>query len=173
METIEYRDVIDKRDWARGPWDDEPDKVQWRDEDTGMTCLIVRGPRGALCGYVGVPVGHPWHGKEDDDCGLYQPKPEGYEEDWYPDVHGGLTYAASCGHGSNPAKGICHVPGPGEPDVIWWLGFDCAHAGDLTNMAHPAHIRERWPDRDDQYRDISYVRGEVRKLAAQAKAVSA
>lgn len=56
MERIEYRGVVDKSGWARGVWDSEPDKIQWQDAETGLPCLIVRGPVGALCGYVGVVI---------------------------------------------------------------------------------------------------------------------
>ena len=41
METKEYR-FVDKSDWDRGPWDDEPDKVQWQDVATGLPCIAVR-----------------------------------------------------------------------------------------------------------------------------------
>ena len=54
---IEYR-FTDKSGWEQGAWQDEPDKVQWIDEETGLDCLIVRNPGGALCGYVGVAEGH-------------------------------------------------------------------------------------------------------------------
>ncbi len=170
METIEYH-TIDKSDWERGPWDNEPDKKQWQDAETGLPCLIVRNGSGALCGYVGVPVGHPWHGLDYDSCGKYLPKPDGYDPDWYPDVHGGLTFAAGCGHGDDPSKGICHIPGAGEPDDVWWLGFDCAHAGDKTNMAYPLSHRERWPDRGGVYRDQAYVERECASLAKQALSI--
>jgi hypothetical protein len=50
-------------------WDNEPDRVEF--ESLGLPCLIVRNPFGALCGYVGVPEGHPWYYKDreqiDDD----------------------------------------------------------------------------------------------------------
>lgn len=52
-------------------WDNEPDRKHWIDADTGLDCLIVRnglGGKGALCGYVGVPKGHPWYGKDYSDC---------------------------------------------------------------------------------------------------------
>ena len=54
--------TMDKASWGPGPWQDEPDKEQFADEVTGYACLIKRNPAGALCGYVGVPEGHPWHG---------------------------------------------------------------------------------------------------------------
>ena len=171
MDTIEYR-TIDKSAWERGPWDDEPDKKQWRDPSTGLACLIVRGPLGALCGYVGVPSGHPWHGKDYDDCGTYMPKPEGYEDDWYPRVHGGLTFAKGCGHSSDPAYGICHIPGADQPDDAWWLGFDCAHCDDYTSMTHTDAYRAQWPSRGQIYRDQAYVEREVAQLAWQAAHVA-
>lgn len=165
METIEYRNVINKTTWPRGPWDREPDKKQWRDETTGLPCLIVRGPSGALCGYVGVPSGHPWHGQDTDSVGTYMPKPDGHDEAWYPDVHGGLTFSGACQHGDNPAEQICHIPGPGEPDDVWWLGFDCAHYRDFT----PAYGSI---GRDDVYRTLGYVTAQVEKLAGQAQLVT-
>jgi hypothetical protein len=74
MKTIAYR-TIDKSSWPRGAWDDEPDKKQWQDTATGLPCLIVRNGVGALCGYVGVPRWHPWHGRQYGDC--VQPDPCG------------------------------------------------------------------------------------------------
>ncbi|AMN41092.1 hypothetical protein [Rhodoplanes sp. Z2-YC6860] len=97
MERIEYRNVIDKTDWKRGPWNDEPDKIQWQDAETGLACLIVRGPVGALCGYVGVPAGHPFHGLDYGSC------PQSCGGDYCDhrpesslDAHGGITFASGC-----------------------------------------------------------------------------
>ena len=59
MQTIEYK-TVDKSNWERGEWDNEPDKKQWLDEATGLPCLIVRAPvTGSLCGYVGIAPEHP------------------------------------------------------------------------------------------------------------------
>src|SRR5689334_8643487 len=82
-----------------GPWTSEPDKVQWLDDATDLDCLIVRGPMGALCGYVGVPPEHLWHGKGYSQClkagctdeWCYEHSPEARVR-----VHGGLTFADSC-----------------------------------------------------------------------------
>lgn len=76
VETREWR-YEDKASWPSGPWQDEPDKLQWQDEATGLACLVVRGPMGALCGYVGVPESHPWFGKDYSDCLLADAKPHG------------------------------------------------------------------------------------------------
>ena len=144
------RNKINRTGWPAGPWDTEPDRVEWRDEVTKLPCLIIRNHFGGLCGYVGVPPGHLWHGKDCDDVPAK--------------VHGGLTYASKCaGH-------ICHVPLPGEPDNVWWLGFDCVHSDDLVpGMLHYQVHDEQYPLllHDGQYRDMTYVRREVTDLARQ------
>lgn len=165
----------DKTAWGDGPWQAEPDKEQFTDELTGLPCLIKRNGSGALCGYVGVAEGHPWFGQN-----YYWPS--GYDADGNEvalppalqalsdvSVHGGLTYSGFCQPGDQ-AKTICHVPAPGEPDRVWWLGFDCAHGGDLTPAYQhhlPANLR-----RGDVYRDLAYVKAQCAGLAAQAKAAA-
>lgn len=164
--ALEYR-TVDKSGWPRGPWDDEPDKAQWRDQATGLPCLIHRGPSGALCGYVGVAADHPWHGHDYRDDRLFA-----------VEVHGGLTFSDGCQHGDDPSTGICHVPEPGEPDDVWWFGFDCAHFGDMSGMAwrtsdpessflHSIALSDGY-----RYRDVAYVRSECARLAAQIAAAA-
>lgn len=145
MKTIETQlpEFGDKSKWGDGPWVNEPDKKQWQDEETGLPCLIHRNRLGALCGYVGVPAGHPWFEKDFLDI--------------YPEVHGGLTYSGFC------AAHICHVVEDGEDDHVWWLGFDCAHGYDLCPNV-------RLPDDDVVYRTWEYAEEECRKLAKQAAA---
>jgi hypothetical protein len=141
-----------------GPWADEPDKAQWIDSATGLDCLIVRsGSSGALCGYVGVPPEHPWHGLYFDAVDVQ--------------VHGGLTFADRCEEWAEDGRGVCHVPEPGRPADVWWFGFDCAHAFDLA----PAYEHRSPPvfGRDDVYRDFAYVQAEVTQLAAQIATVAA
>ena len=157
METREYHSV-DKGAWPDGPWMKEVDKKQWQDADTGYPCLIVRGPSGALCGYVGVPEGHPYYETGCDNVPV--------------EAHGGLTFSSHCQHGSEDHS-ICHVPAPGEPDNVWWLGFDCAHLGDVTpaydsiRMSVGMHTRRSLFG--ETYKDMAYVEGEVRMLARQLK----
>jgi hypothetical protein len=157
--TIEYT-TIDREGlgWPSGEWDGEPDKLQWTDEATGLPCLAVRHPRlGNWCGYVGVPPEHPLHGRGYEDLDL--------------EVHGGLSFAHACQPHESEADGICHVPGPGEPEHVWWLGFDCAHGGDLS----PGLLRKDldWLDslkvlaEHEIYRPLAYVKGECARLAAQ------
>jgi hypothetical protein len=144
--------IPDRKPDTPGPWQDEPDKVQWIDEASGLDCLIVRNHVGALCGYVGVPPGHTWHGQDYDDVPA--------------DVHGGLTYANRCQE--DQEHGICHIPEPGRPDDVWWLGFDCAHFGDLAPGVD-ANVRKLGlSERGGIYRDLAYVRAQVAYLARQA-----
>ena len=178
MEAIEYRGVIDKADWGEGPWNAEVDKAQWRDEATGYPCLIVRNGwvTGALCGYVGVPKDHPAHGKNYDHYDFSEdPEPNTPIEQVINEVevHGGLTYAAACGHGEDPATGICHIPGKGEPDDVWWFGFDCSHGGDLVPKMRRGVFNPEFAAlfRGDVYRDEAYVREQVAELAKQLKAM--
>lgn len=165
----EKTEKIDKSTWGPGPWQDEPDRIEWRSEH-GFPCLMVRqANHGAWCGYVAVPPGHDWHGRdmadldEDEDGNQYG---DGL------DVHGGVTYSDKC------AGDICHVPQPGEPDDVWWIGFDCVHSGDLTpatpkGFAAPT-IRYPWQriGGGREYRDAEYVRAQCERLAEQAKAAS-
>src|SRR5437868_461399 len=94
-----------------GPWDNEPDRLEWR--HAGLPCLMNRNRSGVWCGYVAVPPGHPFHGASYDD-----------ERTYDLPSHGGLTFSSTC------SGEICHVPQPGEPDDVWWFGFDCNHGYD-------------------------------------------
>lgn len=156
METKTYI-TIDRAaaGWPSGPWDDEPDKMQWPDPATGLPCLAVRNPyAGNWCGYVGLPPDHPLYGK--DYRGL------SFE------VHGGLTFANKCAPSQDEAKGICHTPAPGEPDHVWWFGFDCAHFGDCS----PRDAHTAWDGSGclPRYCTLAYVQNQCAHLAAQVQA---
>jgi hypothetical protein len=174
MKTKRYT-FVDKSAWGAGPWLKEPDKIQWQDKATGLPCLIVRNTHctGSLCGYVGVPPAHPLHGK-------------GYNDAQDINVHGGLTFANKCHPLANHAS-ICHVVEPGEDDNVWWFGFDCSHAGDVCPQMESTmrDIRKRKPELfegplaeplpyrwRDVYRDVRYVRRQVRQLATQLQALA-
>lgn len=135
-----------------GPWSTEPNKIQWVDEKTQLPCLIVRGGVGALCGYAGVYPGHLWHGVDYNEVGV--------------GVHGGLTFSDGCGHSEDPAQGVCHIPEPGTSDDVWWLGFDCGHFDDLSPSIDANRIFSTFGVAR-VYRDVTYVKDEVTKLAAQ------
>ena len=53
-----------------------------------------------------------------------------------------------------------------------WVGFDCAHFGDLT-PALDEYLGERQITREVRiYRDINYVTEHVRSLARQIKEIA-
>jgi hypothetical protein len=156
IDTLQYR-TMEKSAWGDGPWQDEPDKVQWSDETTGYACLIVRNWSGALCGYVGVQKGHPLYERSWSDC-----------QDFVK-VHGGLTYSNHCQESQDGSRveesGICHKT-HGD-DKTWWLGFDTCHAWDVVPGYPSEPLLGDWGTW--VYRDIAYVRGEVASLARQLK----
>lgn len=146
---------IDESAWGPGPWQDEPDRIEWKTK-AGLPGLMVRQPkRGHWCGYVAVPPGHPWH------CVDLTSWDEGTPS---PRVHGGITYAEKC------LGQVCHAPAPGEPDDVWWVGFDCAHYQDYSPADLEFDARFGFASPGDVYRDAAYVRAEVERLARQAAA---
>ena len=158
METREYHTISDatKAGWGSGPWVHEPDKKQWTDPATGYPCIILRvSSHGALCGYVGVSEGHPFFKRDYDEVHSMTDI----------EIHGGLTYADFCREGDETTN-VCHVPAPGEPERVWWLGFDCVHYMDLA-PAHGASSSFRFPG--NSYRDMDYVTDQVERLARQFK----
>lgn len=169
---------IDKSAWRQGPWNEEPDRINFTTA-SGLDASINRVTHsGCLCGYVGVDATHPWFGKEygaqvsasaeqlarpiDTDkisiiavllmaMGGDAPANDA-NIDCLLHVHGGVTYADS----GRAAFGE-------DPD-LWYFGFDCSHSGDTT----PAY---EFNFSGDQYRDINYVRAECEALATQLAAV--
>lgn len=166
----------DRSQWNAppGPWDSEPDKIQWTDAATGLPCLAKRHPHlGSWCGYVGIAEGHPLFGKGYSEC-VSKGCAEQYCYEHTPesmlDVHGGITYADRCQDGPE-AIAICHVPEPGQADHVWWFGFDCAHAGDLS-PGYAFTFGLAVVSGGDVYRDLAYVRRQCAHLAQQLKLLS-
>lgn len=88
----------------------KPYKVEREWEYAGLKCAVVQArEQGHRCGYVRIPPGHPDHGKPYDDINV--------------EVHGGLTYAND--------EPCVEADGRG-----YWVGFDCAHAGDMYVNPH-------------------------------------
>jgi hypothetical protein len=140
-----------------------------------IACSIHKHESGHLCGYIGLPKAHPWHGKDYDDIDA--------------EVHGGLTYAGSetvalriskarrefwkdWNKDFNSQNYEYYKSLPRWDEVerdepfphytrlgLWWVGFDCAHAGDFLPIM---------PHLGGTHRDESFVRAEIDKLIAQA-----
>jgi hypothetical protein len=146
----------------------------------GYDCQVLMTPMGHRCGYVRVPPGHPWWLKDYDDPSTVAEQIEEREinydrisllgalagvnregpEPWLRtieaqvEVHGGLTYAGELVDGQ------------------WWLGFDCAHAGDLRSPSVEAEYaarfgREPWGTEMGHYWTNREVIAEVLFLADQ------
>lgn len=181
-----------------GPWNSEPDHVNF--EHAGLPCMLHRNRMGAWCGYVAVPPGHIYHGKNYSDRVKIPPawleRPMDLDKacvisvflesigeaaadgcasmSCVLQVHGGVTYTDAC------QGELCHVPKPGEPDNVWWIGFDCAHSGDQVPGLLAIEKRHGWdaPDHPlalrtyrshDVYRDLDYVTEETQRLAEQLR----
>lgn len=140
----------DRTSWKKGPWDQESiDKKVWKDKETGLDCMIHRGPFGSWCGYVGLTKSHKLYGVSDSGD-------EGVQlQDLY--VHGGVTFTGACQGMEENGHGICHPADEG--DHVWWVGFDCAHLYDdvpsVKTYGKPT------------YRTMEYVEAQTKELAMQ------
>lgn len=82
-----------------GVWTTEPDRLEF--EAHGLPCWILRMMHsGHLCGYVAVPPGHPWWGRDHETRA---------------EVHGGVTFGRE-------ADGFSPCP-DGELAGWWVLAF--------------------------------------------------
>jgi hypothetical protein len=139
--------MIDKATWGDGPWQTEPDELDWTDAVTGLRCQIKRNPHmGMLCGYVGVPSGHLLFGRHYD------------EVDAHVEVHGGITFAEA-------------------RDGLWQFGFDCGHAWDIApGMQALLSPHMRWLQMGGEipieYRTFDYVHDQCTALAWQIHQLS-
>lgn len=131
----------------KGPWLEEPNRFEF--EHAGMSCLMVRNMSYVWCGYVAVPPGHPAYEKHYDEVDV--------------EVHGGLTYSDHC-QKDGP---ICHLPNPGDPDNVWWLGFDTCHWNDYSPGLDSALRMTGNNCERGVYRDMKYVKAECEGLAEQ------
>ena len=115
--------------------------------ESGLRAVVVMAHHGCRCGYVGVPKDHNLYGVEYSD--LY--------DDFYPEVHGGLTYSRDSS--SNY---------PVESD-LWWFGYDCAHLWDAPSpeymQQNPDHYQ--WLEPGAMHRSLNYCVTECENLANQ------
>jgi hypothetical protein len=128
-----------------------PDLLIEKGVHLGFEWEVTSNTMAYRCGYIRIPPGHPWHGLGYDDVKTA----DGY----YPDVHGGLTFAEADLH--------C---GKGGPDDAWWLGFDCAHAGDAADPSLPGYHEEFDFGRGmgDRIKDTGYVIAQCHELIVEA-----
>lgn len=156
----ESRQLVDKL--GPGPWTEESDEYFgiFEDPTTGYTfhALAIRGPLGALCGYMGVTKHHPLFGiAYSDDARI-----EGLQ------VHGGITFSGR--HEKNEWSLALDLP-----DENWWIGFDCNHAFDFVpSMALVANKYEGFSvfGDDHAYKNIGYVTEQIDHLGQQLKGIN-
>jgi hypothetical protein len=132
-----------KASWGIGPWCGEPDEARWIDNATGLHCLALRHLlHGHWSGYVAVTPSHPFHRLDAFDCRVAQ-----------LEVHWHINYAA-------PST-------EGEPEHLWWFGFDCGHWND-QRPGQIAELRRMGVNLDYQvYRTLVYVQAQCTCLAEQ------
>jgi len=148
---------IDRTLWPPGPWDGEPDSLDWVSVGLPLDGSMQRVPcalrrssaSGVWCGYINVPHSHPWaRGRrlEHDDV----------------QVHGGVTSE--------------HMHDEG-----FTVGFDCGHYGDYApaleaavNAACGRDLVKEYVESSEHgvYRTMDYARRETEKLAEQARAAA-
>jgi len=110
----------------------------------GFPVVVRRNYLGSWCGYLGVPLDHPWAETEED----------------YPnvDVHGGCTFTSR----AHPIS---------REEGLFWVGFDCAHSFDAPP---PWMRRELGSNIYTQfhsgvYRTLGYVEDQLIDMVRQAK----
>jgi len=147
--VLPHIEGIDKTSWGEGPWQHEPDRVEFIHQ--GVPCLMFRSPlSGAWNGYAGAEPGHPWHGT---DLAADQ-----------AEAHGGITWTGPTSADQRMMSDPRRFAG------AWWIGFDCAHACDYQ-PAMQARLREALArfgrTMGGEYRTAAYVRACVVELAEQ------
>ena len=158
-------------------------------EYRGYRCVTIFHDGGFRCGYVGLPEGHPLYKKDYKDqinvtlkdivgtpvgkrgvftlLGLPDNLDDQINMDAYFDVHGGLTFSAGGKNSHHPVD-----------SDLWWLGFDCGHAGDCpdyelleklwgNDRLVKSRLGDRWLYEEDEVRDLAYVQQECKNLVDQ------
>ena len=118
-----------------GIWDQEPDSHEF--EFAGLKCEMWRNGGGAWCGYVYLPVGHPYFKVEYGEIKA--------------EVHGGLTYAEEvdglwkigfdCGHLYDVKPAYQHDRAFREPTASYRT-FSYAK-GETTSLAAQMDVAAR------------------------------
>jgi len=122
------------------------ERVGWTTR-AGLPAVVAQGPTPAkaLCGYVGVPEGHPLFGLMRDDERLELR------------VHGGVTFADD--HpGAGRLEPIIEEAWAALDGMHWWIGFDAGHGFDMQRDVLGGEISTR---------DMPYMRDQCEQLAAQ------
>jgi len=145
--------------WGYGEWVEEPDEAEF--EHNGILCKVIRSvaheyPNTKYM-FGGHFCGYCRIPKNHVDYDHKKPFDLGY------DVHGGITY------------------GKLDENEEYWIGFDCAHAGDIVPSLEASkkirgedegiiELKLQFPDSPVwriAYRNIRFVVSECKSLAEQ------
>lgn len=166
---------VPRNEWGEGEWVNEPDRLQWVDKLSGYYCLIHRNVTGALCGYVSIPEQHCLHGiyyhAEITEFNDFLDHPFISIESFF-DCHGGITFSGESTKEATENFGI-GLAGFLENN-LWWLGFDCGHAGDYCPTIEANYKKLKLPAIINLievpiYRNIDYVKSQCMELAFKLK----
>ena len=108
----EQLDFLKLSNFGEGEWMSEPDHMEF--EYREIECYILRNLTGSLCGYVTVPNGHEWEGKDYDDIKC--------------EIHGGLTFGDYNIYLQSPNR----MNDRKIDKKSYIVGFDCAHSMDIS-----------------------------------------
>lgn len=111
----------------------------WEGFYKGYRYRIHHNGLGYRCGYVQIPERHPWYGKSAsslDDLPVLM-------------IHGGITFSEK-----------------DDEDNTWWIGFDCAHAGDAQDPDLPSEARLSSMS-FGEIRTLDYVENECKRMIDQ------
>lgn len=148
--------------WGKGPWDDEPDYLEFQTR-FGYRAVIKRMEAyGHLCGYVEVKPGHILHGAhymecvdDEDDDNPFELTARGRYLQGIG-VHGRLTF-------SQP--GDVFRTDDNSDKSGWWFGFDCNHSFDSNPVGVGTKNFILGGTDVESYRTMQYVRLQCEELA--------
>jgi hypothetical protein len=103
--------------------------IEERFEYKGFQCVVLFMPLGFRNGYVGLPKGNEYYGKDYNDIPV--------------DCHCGLTYADNRLFGQ-------------DDENTWWIGFDCGHCCDGVDLDK---LHEYYKYNEEVMKTAEFMRG--------------
>ena len=126
------------------PWENEPNRVSWTDDKTGLRCTVFRNQTwGYLCGCVDLEIGHPLYGIRSADIN-----------------EGALSFERrlTCYAYTKRIKI--------KPENCWRIMFDCFGNGDLAPWTNTRSFRPL------VYRNMDYAKEKTAELASKVHQLS-
>ena len=142
--------IVSKETFIEGEWLDEPDLEVWDPGHDNLLCIARRHTGGHLCGYVGV---------SNTMSNLVSQLAAHVH---YLNCHGGVSF-----RGPDPVNDILQGGEYSWVESYYYVGFDCAHGGDLCFLSKDiGGIRMRIFE-NETYKNWDYVREQCQSLAHQ------